>query len=180
MGYALSDVSGGDVTIMIDMQSDYDIKIAQESDFPEATFYIRVEGGSVDTSHRVRLHEDYYRELTGGNASPRGLVQASFEFLLEREPNTAILNEFSLPTIERYFPEYSKAMQEEFSPGAKEVGSKQGGDAKKTNKRTGSLAEKLKAKLPKITFKGEEKQQGPAAPKSLNDSESNKESYKSN
>ena len=33
-------------------------------------------------------------------------MRVSFEFLLEREPTSAILPEFSLDVIGRYFPEY--------------------------------------------------------------------------
>ncbi|HKE87714.1 MAG TPA: hypothetical protein VKB50_28365 [Vicinamibacterales bacterium] len=39
-------------------------------------------------------------------ASPERLIEASFEFLLEREPASSILSTFALPVIERYFPEY--------------------------------------------------------------------------
>jgi hypothetical protein len=34
------------------------------------------------------------------------LIEESFRFLLEREPNTAILPSFELPVIGWYFPEY--------------------------------------------------------------------------
>ena len=44
----------------------------------------------------------------GGEDQPERLIQASFEFLLEREPKEAILSEFELPVIERYFPEYPR------------------------------------------------------------------------
>ena len=42
----------------------------------------------------------------GGGASLERLIQASFEFLLEREPKESILRAFALPVIERYFPNY--------------------------------------------------------------------------
>ena len=38
--------------------------------------------------------------------SKKELVKFSFEFLLEREPNTAILSSFDLIQISKYFPEY--------------------------------------------------------------------------
>lgn len=38
--------------------------------------------------------------------SAERLLEASFRFLLEREPKEAILRTFELPVIERYFPEY--------------------------------------------------------------------------
>jgi hypothetical protein len=40
------------------------------------------------------------------DATPEALLEASFVFLLEREPKEAILRKFELPVIERYFPEY--------------------------------------------------------------------------
>jgi hypothetical protein len=50
-------------------------------------------------------------QVTGGRVSAKQLVEMSFEFLLEREPNTSILGQFELPVIERYFPEYVQDMQ---------------------------------------------------------------------
>ena len=58
------------------------------------------------TTHIVSLTSDYYNKLTGGKVTPEGLIEKSFEFLLEREPNTSILRSFDLPVIGRYFPEY--------------------------------------------------------------------------
>ncbi len=42
----------------------------------------------------------------GGGADAAGLLRASFEFLLEREPKESILARFDLPVIGRYFPAY--------------------------------------------------------------------------
>jgi hypothetical protein len=42
--------------------------------------------------------------------TPEAVVRESFAFLLEREPNTSILGEFSLDVISRYFPEYSQEL----------------------------------------------------------------------
>ena len=41
-----------------------------------------------------------------GAVDPEVIVHESMEFLLEREPATSILEEFSLDDIARYFPEY--------------------------------------------------------------------------
>ena len=60
------------------------------------------------TVHVVRISHAEYDRYGGGEITD--LVRRSFEFLLEREPNTAILREFDLGTIERYFPEYAAAM----------------------------------------------------------------------
>ena len=42
----------------------------------------------------------------GGGSDGAVLVEASFRFLLDREPKEAILAAFDLPVIARYFPEY--------------------------------------------------------------------------
>jgi hypothetical protein len=41
------------------------------------------------------------------------LVARSFDFLLEREPPSAILVSFDLSVIQRYFPEYDRAFRPE-------------------------------------------------------------------
>jgi hypothetical protein len=43
-------------------------------------------------------------------AAPEELIEASFEFLLAREPKESILTRFELPVIERYFPEYASTI----------------------------------------------------------------------
>jgi hypothetical protein len=60
------------------------------------------------TTHRVRVSADELARYGGGDVAD--LVRRSFEFLLERETSTQILREFDLSTIERYFPEYARAI----------------------------------------------------------------------
>lgn len=62
------------------------------------------------TQHIVTVADDYATRLTGGKVSVELLVRRSFEFLLEREPNTSILSRFELPVISRYFPEYERTI----------------------------------------------------------------------
>lgn len=45
---------------------------------------------------------------------PEDLLEAAFEFLLEREPPQAVLARFELPVIERYFPDFPRAMAARF------------------------------------------------------------------
>ncbi len=72
------------------------------------TYEVVVEGAEAvsETTHRVTLSPEYYKKLCGGTITHEWLIIQSFKFLLEREPNTAILREFSLEEISRYFPEY--------------------------------------------------------------------------
>ena len=58
------------------------------------------------TIHKVFISNQTYLDLTSKKISKKELVKFSFEFLLEREPNTAILSSFDLIQISKYFPEY--------------------------------------------------------------------------
>ena len=73
------------------------------------TFRVTVAGQST-TTHKVSLSDSYYEKLTGKRVTPDLLIEKSFEFLLERESNTSILNSFELQVINRYFPEYEKTI----------------------------------------------------------------------
>jgi hypothetical protein len=64
---------------------------------------VRIAAAST-TTHRVRVTRDEHVRFGGGDVSQ--MVRRSIEFLLAREENTSVLREFSLSTIERYFPEY--------------------------------------------------------------------------
>ena len=61
------------------------------------------------TRHVVRISRAERERYGGGDVAL--LVRRSFEFMLAREPNTSILREFALSTIERYFPDYPDAMR---------------------------------------------------------------------
>jgi hypothetical protein len=76
----------------------------------EQTFEVTVEGRTV-TTHRVTVKPDVYKDLTGGEVPIEKLIEASFEFLLQREPNTSILRSFDLPLIGHYFPEYEQTIR---------------------------------------------------------------------
>ncbi len=67
--------------------------------------------GPTKTTHTVTLIDSYYQKLTDGKITPEQLIERSFEFLLEREPNTSILRRFDLPVIQTYFPEYEKTIR---------------------------------------------------------------------
>ena len=71
-----------------------DISIAPAGD---RCYDVTVDGAS---RHRVSVPARF------GDEDVERVVRMSFEFLLEREPASAILPEFSLDVIGRYFPEY--------------------------------------------------------------------------
>lgn len=78
------------------------ITVTRHSD---TTFKVDVKEGATQTCHDVTATAADQQKY-GGGAPPERLIQASFEFLLEREPKESILRTFALPIIERYFPEY--------------------------------------------------------------------------
>ena len=75
----------------------------------DKTFNVTV-NKSGTTQHKVTVSDDYHQKLTKGQISKEELVKRSFEFLLEREPNTSILRSFDLPVINQYFPEYERTI----------------------------------------------------------------------
>lgn len=80
-----------------------------EVDVTEAgpgVYAVRVGTGEGTTEHRVTVPQSLLEELGIADTDPGTLVRESFAFLLEREPATSILPEFSLEVIGRYFPEY--------------------------------------------------------------------------
>jgi predicted DNA-binding protein (UPF0278 family) len=68
------------------------------------------------TEHRVRVTKTDLTRFAEGRSAEE-LLQKSFEFLLEREPNTSILSSFDLPLIGRYFPEYEREIRSRLRKG---------------------------------------------------------------
>ncbi|HEX2119326.1 MAG TPA: hypothetical protein VHF91_09100 [Acidimicrobiales bacterium] len=69
-------------------------------------FDVEVTQGEETTSHRVIVPDTLLEEWGLESSDAEAVVQESFNFLLEREPASSILPEFSLAIISRYFPEY--------------------------------------------------------------------------
>jgi len=68
-------------------------------------------GGATQTTHRVTLRHADRQRLGGKDVSAEQLIEESFRFLLEREPNTSILSSFELPFIGKYFPQYEREIR---------------------------------------------------------------------
>lgn len=71
----------------------------------DAEYEVTVVEGSGSTTHRVTVSDDSL-ERFAAESTPEALLEASFRFLLEREPKEAILETFDLPMIAHYFPDY--------------------------------------------------------------------------
>jgi hypothetical protein len=74
-------------------------------------------GGTTATVHRVTLRDADRQRLGGGDIPAEHLIEESFRFLLEREPNSSILRTFDLPVIGRYFPEYEGEIRKRLTHG---------------------------------------------------------------
>ena len=56
--------------------------------------------------HVVSVTDQMLLNLTKNKISKEEPLNFSFNFLLEREPNTSILSKFEITVISKYFPEY--------------------------------------------------------------------------
>ncbi|MEE2783116.1 MAG: hypothetical protein VYE04_07140 [Pseudomonadota bacterium] len=77
----------------------------------DANIYEVIVEGEQETTHRVHMSQEYYRRLCGATITHEFVLITAFRFLLEREPNTAILGEFDIQDINRYFPEFEEEIR---------------------------------------------------------------------
>lgn len=82
-----------------------DLSVRCEQDGKGWICIVRVGDDPVATEHEVEVTREV-RQALAPDRTPEALVEASFAFLLEREPRESILRRFDLPMIGRYFPEY--------------------------------------------------------------------------
>jgi hypothetical protein len=78
-------------------------------------FRVEVREGQRETTHQVTVPERLGETLELREDDLERVVRESFRFLLEREPATSILRQFSLSDISRYFPEYPSELERRLS-----------------------------------------------------------------
>ena len=66
---------------------------------------------NVKSSHNVVITDKVYQELTNSMISKYELLEKSFAFLLDREPNTSILTNFEIQIISHYFSDYTNCVR---------------------------------------------------------------------
>jgi hypothetical protein len=74
------------------------------------TFLVEVSSGRTTTTHEVAVPRGLAAKIGGPGTTDQQLVEESFKFLLEREPNTSILRSFTIDKIGSYFPEWTDDM----------------------------------------------------------------------
>ncbi|MHB8295565.1 MAG: hypothetical protein ACYDH5_13265, partial [Acidimicrobiales bacterium] len=72
---------------------------------------------AATTSHRVQVPDGMPEQLGAGPGGDEKLLRATFAFLLQREPATSILGEFSLDDVKHYYPDFPERMRIELSSG---------------------------------------------------------------
>lgn len=88
-----------------------DISIAKNETQGGWNFNVVLSENSGSTNHKVTMQKDFYENLKTEQL-PEEVVKKSFEFLLEKESKDAILSEFDITLIGKYFPEYPKKIRE--------------------------------------------------------------------
>ena len=73
-------------------------------------YEVTVQSNTI-TTHIVSLSDEVQKNLTNNKVTKEELLDFSFKFLLDREPNTSILSFFELTVIPRYFSDYEKSVK---------------------------------------------------------------------
>ena len=71
----------------------------------EDVFVVTV-ADNATTTHTVTVTNQSLTDLTDDNVTKTQLLEFSFNFLLDREPNTSILSSFDINVISKYFSDY--------------------------------------------------------------------------
>jgi hypothetical protein len=77
----------------------------------DSTYRVTLDEGGRTHRYTVTVTPWDVSHYAPAETTPERLLEASFEFLLEREPASSILSTFALPVIERYFPEYPREIR---------------------------------------------------------------------
>jgi len=75
------------------------------------SYQVKLDEGSSQHQYSVTLTQsDYNQWSNNGQLQPEQVIKAAFDFLLEREPASAILSKFDCSVIRRYFPEVDREL----------------------------------------------------------------------
>lgn len=82
-----------------------------QSDGPGWRCTVTVGTDDRASRHTVTVSRENLARLAPTEITVEALVEASFDFLLAREPRESILRSFDLPLISRYFPDYEQEIR---------------------------------------------------------------------
>jgi hypothetical protein len=82
--------------------------VAGREDAERLSFQVRVAGDSSETTHEVTVARAEFERLARKDERGTQFIRRCFEFLLEREPNEAIMRTFDVSVIKTYFPDFEE------------------------------------------------------------------------
>lgn len=87
------------------------IDVQTETDSPRGwTFTVVLNSDGARYDFSVTLNWSDYDHWSHGRVAPERVVEAAFEFLLQRETADMILAKFDCAVIRRYFPEVDREL----------------------------------------------------------------------
>lgn len=90
------------------MAAAHNIDVVRAAGDAPLAFDVTIRDGKSESRHRVTMSPALFKKLADGAHTPEQCVEAAFRFLLDREPKEAILNNFDVTVISRYFPEFEQ------------------------------------------------------------------------
>ncbi|HUO02111.1 MAG TPA: hypothetical protein VMU31_04985 [Rhizomicrobium sp.] len=86
------------------------IEVKQTKGGDPLEFDVTVRDAKGETRHHVTMRAATAEKLGRGKHAPEQVLEASFRFLLDREPKDSILGRFDIDVIARYFPEFEREL----------------------------------------------------------------------
>lgn len=80
-------------------------------------FHVQCQSDEETTSHFVTVPESLLDQIGLPRLDPMHLVEATFAYLLEREPSSSIWPEMDLGDLARFFPRYVAEMRDRLRAG---------------------------------------------------------------
>jgi len=89
--------------------TEIDVQTEEEAD-RRWRYQVALRDGEATRRYEVTLGWSDYDLWSHGRVPPQRVVEATFEFLLEREPAAEILPQFDCALVRRYFPEVDREL----------------------------------------------------------------------
>ena len=87
----------------------YVIEVGRTGEGDPLEFAVTVRDAKSASRHHVTMAHKSCEELSAAH-TPEQVLEASFRFLLDREPKELILVRFDISVIARYFPEFEREL----------------------------------------------------------------------
>ena len=98
---------------MAEFNEDFDgIRITETNQSNDSwTFLVELGHGDNLIEYYIDVERDYWTQLTSRRIEPAGLIEATFKFLLEKEPKEMIMKKFNLSEVIKFFPQYENEIK---------------------------------------------------------------------